>query len=392
MASPNPQLVVEKTKMEINAESVVIPYSQHEQFKYTPSSIKKDDREANSPEIDHQQHVNTKGPKIMIKLRQVFFSIKRVFEDQCLHYNRGENLETTRIYQVWPGKNVFFFHGRLVCGPDPKGLLLTTVSIILCGWIFCVYIGEDLPNHRSNLIITISEILTLLVLGNLILVSSIDPGIIPRSQEDQMEEELSSSSNSRSGVRKKKIVVVNGVELKLKYCRTCKIFRPPRSCHCVVCDNCVEKFDHHCPWIGQCIALRNYRFYLTFIISALSFFIYVLYFSCWRIHQKVVKNGSNLFGLVRICPETLALVLFTVAAILFLTGLAIFHLYLILTNQTAYENFRQRFVGSKSPYDKGVCGNIKEVLFVGMPPSKVDFRAEATSRSWHPTAAATHEV
>ncbi|KAF4382655.1 hypothetical protein F8388_015483 [Cannabis sativa] len=207
-----------------------------------------------------------------------------------------------------------------------------------------------------------------------------------------MEEELSSSSNSRSGARKKKIVVVNGVELKLKYCRTCKIFRPPRSCHCVVCDNCVEKFDHHCPWIGQCIALRNYRFYLTFIISALSFFFYVLYFSCWRIHQKVVKNGSNLFGLVRICPETLALVLFTVAAIMFLTGLAIFHLYLISTNQTAYENFRQRFVGSKSPYDKGVCGNIKEVLFVGMPPSKVDFRAEATSRSWHPTAAATHEV
>ncbi|XP_062104670.1 probable protein S-acyltransferase 5 [Humulus lupulus] len=385
MASLNPELV-EETEKEIKPEPIVFPYSQHKKFKDTPSA-KMDEREVNSSEIDHEQ-VNRKGRKIMIKMREVFFSIKRVFEDQCLHYNRGENLETTRIYQVWPGKNVFFFHGRLVCGPDPKGLLLTTVSIILCGWIFCVYIGEDLPSHRSKLIITISEILTLLVLGNLILVSSIDPGIIPRSEQDQLEE----PNGSRSRAIKKKIVVINGVELKLKYCRTCKIFRPPRSCHCVVCDNCVEKFDHHCPWIGQCIALRNYRFYLTFIISALSFFIYVIYFSCWRIHQKVVKNGSNLFGLVRNCPETLALVLFSFAAILFLTGLAIYHLYLISTNQTAYENFRQRFVGSKSPYDKGVYGNIKEILFVGMPPSRVDFRAEVTSRSWHPTAATSHEV
>lgn len=57
---------------------------------------------------------------------------------------------------------VFFFHGRLVCGPDPRGLLLTTVSIILSSWIFSVYIGQDLPN-RSGLIVTISEILTLLV-------------------------------------------------------------------------------------------------------------------------------------------------------------------------------------------------------------------------------------
>lgn len=47
----------------------------------------------------------------------------------------------------------------------------------------------------------------------------------------------------------------------------------------------------------------------------------------------MLESGAGLFGMLRNCPETLALAIFSFAAIWFLGGLAIFHAYLIVTNQ-----------------------------------------------------------
>lgn len=89
------------------------------------------------------------------------------------------------------------------------------------------------------------------VLVNLFMVSAIDPGIIPRNIDQESSVKVVDGDNM---IRRSKKVIINGIEMKLKYCRICNIFRPLRSCHCAICDNCVERFDHHSPWIGQCVA------------------------------------------------------------------------------------------------------------------------------------------
>ncbi|KAF2292215.1 hypothetical protein GH714_016994 [Hevea brasiliensis] len=328
------------------------------------------DCKGNNP---HEQNktITMKLRNILVTIREKFNAMTKFVEDQWLkRYGPATDLDRTRAYQGWPGNNVFFFHGRLVCGPDPKGLLLTTVSIVLSSWIFAMYTGDedDLPLN-SSLILTLSLVLTMIVLVNLFLVSAIDPGIIPRNDQTPLEE----IGTSDGGSRRKK-VTINGVEVKLKYCRICKIFRPPRSCHCAICNNCVEKFDHHCPWIGHCIALI-----LPDICDLSPEFLYLHIFILFLENPKrLSKIGTGLLGMLLNSPETLALLLFSFAAIWFLGGLAIFHAYLIAINQTAYENFRQCYVGSGNPFDRGILCNIKEALFSPLQPSKVDFHAEIT--------------
>ena len=100
------------------------------------------------------------------------------------------------------------------------------------------------------------------VLTFLLLTSARDPGIIPRNNRPPEVEDGASSASEWTGGQTPKLprtkdVIVNGISVKVKYCDTCMLYRPPRCSHCSICNNCVERFDHHCPWVGQCIRQVN---------------------------------------------------------------------------------------------------------------------------------------
>lgn len=97
----------------------------------------------------------------------------------------------------------------------------------------------------------------------LFMTSARDPGIVPRNLRPPEEDDLEMTSSmefvaGKSGslkIPRTKDVKINGYTIKVKFCDTCKLYRPPRASHCSICNNCVQKFDHHCPWVGQCIGL-----------------------------------------------------------------------------------------------------------------------------------------
>ncbi|KAG1327099.1 Protein S-acyltransferase 24 [Cocos nucifera] len=92
-----------------------------------------------------------------------------------------------------------------------------------------------------------------------------DPGYVkmnvrdsqnPRDDEPMLKMELNNPS----------LLAGNWSQL----CATCKIVRPLRSKHCSTCDRCVEQFDHHCPWVSNCIGKRNKWDFFMFLILEVS--------------------------------------------------------------------------------------------------------------------------
>ena len=67
---------------------------------------------------------------------------------------------------------------------------------------------------------------------------------------------------------------------KKTICQKCYVIKMPRTHHCSSCKRCVNRFDHHCVWIGNCVGLFNMKFFLQFLFysSIGSFFNFLVYF------------------------------------------------------------------------------------------------------------------
>ena len=50
-------------------------------------------------------------------------------------------------------------------------------------------------------------------------------------------------------------------------CPDCNTIRTSRSRHCTVCKHCIERFDHHCPWINNCVGVRNHNIFYAYILT-----------------------------------------------------------------------------------------------------------------------------
>ncbi|KQJ94775.1 protein S-acyltransferase 8 [Brachypodium distachyon] len=285
-----------------------------------------------------------------------------------------------RVYQVWRGNNIIWCHGRLIFGPDAKATLLSFALIASPVVVFCIFVARHLvhffPAYNAGYAIpVVTIVLTVHVLLLLFFTSSQDPGIVPRNSHPPVEE-FSHDASAPHTLQFPRIkeVMVNGIPVRVKYCETCMIYRPPRCSHCSKCDNCVERFDHHCPWVGQCIGQRNYRYFFWFVSSAAVLCFYVFSMCALYISLIMKRGHHSVVEAIKESPASVAVMAYCFICFWFVGGLTGFHSYLIATNKTTYENLKYKYNNQPNAFDRGCMHNCFEVLCTKRKPSRINLR------------------
>uniref|UniRef100_A0A8C2PGK7 Palmitoyltransferase n=1 Tax=Capra hircus TaxID=9925 RepID=A0A8C2PGK7_CAPHI len=232
-----------------------------------------------------------------------------------------------------------------------KYVPVSAAAIFLVGatTLFFAFTCPGLSLSVSPAVPVYNAVVFLFVLANFSMATFMDPGVFPRAEEDEDKED-----DFRAPLYK--TVEIKGIQVRMKWCATCRFYRPPRCSHCSVCDNCVEEFDHHCPWVNNCIGRRNYRYFFLFLLSLTAHItgvfgfglLYVLY------HMEELSGVRTAVTMAVMC----------VAGLFFIpvAGLTGFHVVLVARGRTTNEQVTGKFRGGVNPFTNGCCNNVSRVL------------------------------
>ncbi|XP_064420441.1 palmitoyltransferase ZDHHC12-A [Latimeria chalumnae] len=148
--------------------------------------------------------------------------------------------------------------------------------------------------------------------------------------------------------------------MRLRRCGHCKLQQPMRAKHCESCRYCVRRYDHHCPWIENCVGERNHPFFISYLAVQLIVLFWGFHFAWSGFHSE----PSMKEWLQHNCFLLLAFVIiaiFTVVVILLLVS----HLYLVSCNTTTWEfmsrhriSYLKHCGAEENPFDQGIIRNL----------------------------------
>ncbi len=149
------------------------------------------------------------------------------------------------------------------------------VTFTYGGFFVDVYIMRF--NQISPLFMFIGNVLAWLSFYNYYQAWKSDAGVINEKNWKEYEKKYEKYYDGFAFVAKKK-------------CRTCLFNKPARSKHCKLCDHCVSVFDHHCPWIRNCVGEKNKNYFSRFLFYSCLALTFEGLFGVYLIVIRFYKN------------------------------------------------------------------------------------------------------
>ncbi|CAO3673338.1 unnamed protein product [Rhizopus stolonifer] len=288
-------------------------------------------------------------------------------------------------YQIFPGNTRFLCGGRLVTSKDYRAFVVALFLFFIPVILFCIFTCPFLWNKVHPAIPIVFAYLFILAFASMLKTSWTDPGIIPRNLDTIEEEEVEDSNSTINQSVYQKEIQIKNTSWSLRYCETCKIYRPPRASHCRQCDNCVEYEDHHCIWLNNCIGKRNYRPFFTFIFTCVILCVFIIASDIYHLVSIANENPEKDFGfVVSQSPVSLLLIIYCFLLACLVGGLTIYHCILIIRGVTTHEQLQSDILKLKypnlgaNPYNKNrAFRNMAQVLCQPQPKSYLRRRKRA---------------
>lgn len=206
---------------------------------------------------------------------------------------------------------------------------LTALLIVSPGVLFYVFLGKWLWHNLSPAVVVIFGYLWLHCLLSFYKAATTDPGVLPRNIH--ITDNPFKIPSEYVGTISLPVIEQrhhHNAAVSIKYCNTCRIWRPPRTSHCTVCDACVTELDHHCLWLNNCVGMRNYVYFFSFISMS---FITTLFGNVLSYH--FLNHQSTTFrALIAHHPGVFFVTIYTHILMIYPFMLLVFHIYLNCVN------------------------------------------------------------
>lgn len=306
----------------------------------------------------------------------------------------------------WTLKGRAVCGGRVYAGSD-GGMYVFTCMLVTVPAV--MFLADTVPAlvgdyGYSPVVAVLGAVLPVATLAFLTMAYTTEPGFIPRQPPRPAapadgEDDLGVSQSMPF----QREVMVNGLLVRIKYCDTCNIYRPPRSSHCSRCGACVSKFDHHCPWVGNCVGRRNYRYFLRFVITVSVTCIFVFAMSVAHLveagHTSDKSGTQKAFDAISDAPTAFINALFTFFISWSVAGLSCFHCYLSCSSHTTNEEIKGSFKRRRNPYGRSriynfyaaICDPEPQESMIRFPNSR-SVPDDANLNGWRPLSASSSTV